>query len=133
VTVNGDSSALKSPVFKQYCPIASCGGGHTGPAYFAGGASLAASSLTLSSTGASFTGGTGTAPTLQCGSPCALDVPSGSPTKIVSAATTGGYATWTSSGFGASSVLLSAPTTVRALQTSEVYQADLVWSLNSGP
>ncbi len=133
VTVNGDGAALKSPVFAQYCPVASCGGGHTGPAYFAGGAALAASSLTLSSTGASLTGGTGTAPALQCSSPCALDVPSGSPTKVVSAATTGGFATWTSTGFGAASVSLPAPTTVRALQTSEVYRSDLVWSLNSGP
>ena len=29
--------------------------------------------------------------------------------------------------------VLSAPTTVKALQTNEVYRLDLVWSLNSGP
>jgi hypothetical protein len=41
--------------------------------------------------------------------------------------------TFQTTGYGASSLSLSAPTTVRALQTNEVYRVDLVWSLNSGP
>src|SRR5437588_4284538 len=68
VTVNGDGSGGKSAVFKQYCPNATCGT-DTGPGYVSGGATLAANSLSLSSSGAGFTalyGTTGTAPTPQC-------------------------------------------------------------------
>ena len=67
VTVNGNSNAGKSAVFKQYCPNATCGT-DSGPGYIAGGQTLPANSLTLTSTGASFSaqnGSTGTAPTLQ--------------------------------------------------------------------
>jgi hypothetical protein len=132
VTVNGDGSAGKSPVFARYCPIGvGCGADALG--YPAGGASLAASSLTLASTGATITGGVGTAPTFQCGTPCALDVASGSPTKVLSAASGGASATWTTASFGAASASLSAPTTVRALPASEVYRIDLVWTLATGP
>ena len=89
LTVNGDASTGKSAVFKQYCPNASCGA-DSGPGYVSGGASLPASSLTLSSSGASLSGPTGsTAPANQCNTtPCALDT--SAPTKIVSAATSGG-------------------------------------------
>jgi hypothetical protein len=132
VTVNGDNSAGKSPVFARYCPNATCGS-DTGPGYVAGGASLAASSLTLDTTGASFTGGVGTAPAFQCGTPCALDVASANTAKVVSVDTAGGMATWTSTGFGAASVSLAAPTTVRALPANEVYRVDLLWTLNFGP
>ena len=63
VTVNGDGSGGKSAVFKQYCPNATCGT-DTGPGYIAGGATLPAGSLSLNSTGASWstTGGSGAAP-----------------------------------------------------------------------
>ena len=53
--------------------------------------------------------------------------------RTVSAASGAGMGTWQTSGYGASSLGLSAPTTVKALQTNEVYRLDLVWSLNSGP
>src|SRR5256886_13461854 len=53
VTVQGDTSAGKSAVFKVYCPNASCGT-DTGPAYVTGGSTLAANSLKLSSTAASW-------------------------------------------------------------------------------
>jgi hypothetical protein len=132
VTVSGDSSAGRSPVFARYCPNAGgCGADALG--YPAGGASLGASSMTLSSTGATLTGGSGTAPALQCGSTCALDVAAATPTKILSAAASGGYSAWTASGFGASSLTLAAPTTVRALPAGEVYRIDLVWTLGTGP
>ena len=75
VTVDGDGSGGKSAVFKQYCPNATCGT-DTGPGYISGGATLAANSLTLNSTGAGFTaqyGTTGTAPTHQCNSGCNVD------------------------------------------------------------
>ncbi len=41
--------------------------------------------------------------------------------------------TYQTNGYSATSVALSAPTTIKALQTNEVYRVDLVWSLNSGP
>jgi hypothetical protein len=135
VTVSGDNSAGKSPVFKEYCPNATCGS-NSGPGYVSGGETLAANSLTLNSTSAGFTallGTTGTAPTHQCGSGCFVDAAPGSPVKIVSAATGAGLGTYSTNGFTSTSLGLSAPTTVKALQSNEVYRVDLVWSLNSGP
>jgi hypothetical protein len=129
VTVSGDASGGKSAVFKRYCPNATCGS-DTGPGYPAGGASLPAQSLTFFSTGASFAGGSGTAPAFQCGSGCAVDASSG--TKVVSASASGG-GLWSASGFAANSLQLSVPTTLRVLPASEVYRIDLVWSLNTGP
>jgi hypothetical protein len=133
VTVQGDSSAGKSAVFKQYCPVATCGT-DSGPGYVAGGATLAANSLTLNSTGAGFTalnGTTGSAPTQQCPAGCNVD--SASASKVISAAAAAGMGTYQSNGYSATSLGLTVPTTVKTLQTSEVYRLDLVWSLNSGP
>ena len=133
VTVQGDSSASHSAVFKQYCPSATCGT-DTGPGYITGGATLAANSLTLASTGASFTaqnGTTGTAPAHQCASACNVD--SGTAVKIVSAASGAGMGTYATSSWSGTSLALTAPTTIKVLQTNEVYHLDLVWSLNSGP
>ncbi len=135
VTVNGDNAALKSQVFKQYCPNATCGT-DSGPGYVAGGFTLGANSMTLSSTGASFTplnGTTGTAPTHQCASACFVDAAPGAPVKIVSAASGAGMGTYATTGYGASSLSLSAPSTVKALQTNELYRIDLLWTLGSGP
>jgi hypothetical protein len=133
VTVNGDSGSGKSAVFKQYCPNATCGT-DSGPGYVASGATLAVNSLTLTSTGATFSalnGTTGTAPTHQCGSSCNVD--SASAVKTVSAASGAGMGTYQTSGYSATSLAMSAPTTIKALQTNEVYRVDLLWSLNSGP
>ena len=133
LTVVGDSSANKSPVFKQYCPNATCGT-DSGPGYVASGATLAANSLTLNSTSASFSalnGTTGTAPTHQCNSGCFVDAASA--VKTVSAAAGAGMGTYQTTGYSATSLGLSAPTTIKALQTNEVYHLDLVWTLNSGP
>jgi hypothetical protein len=133
VSVIGDTAGGKSAVFKQYCPNATCGS-DTGPGYVAGGATLAANSLTLNSTGATFTaqnGTTGTAPTHQCGAGCNVD--SASSSKVVSAALNAGMGTYQANGYSATSLALSAPTTIKALQTNEVYRVDLVWTLNSGP
>jgi hypothetical protein len=135
ITVSGDNGSGKSQVFKEYCPNATCGS-NSGPGYISGGATLAANSLTLDSTGASFSalsGTTGTAPTHQCGSGCFVDAPAASPVKVISAAALAGMGTYQTTGYGASSLSLSTPTTVRALQTNEVYRVDLVWTLNSGP
>jgi hypothetical protein len=130
VTVVGDGSAGKSAVFKQYCTQA---GGCSGDAfgYVAGGRTLPAASLKLSSTGASFSGANGTAPTLQCSAPCSVDA--GATTNIASAAAGAGLGPWRTAGFGTSSLSLSTATTLRALPTNEVYRVDLLWSLNSGP
>ena len=132
VSVQGDSSALHSAVFKQYCTQALCGSDVLG--YVVSGFTLAANSLTLSSSGASFTaqnGTTGTAPTHQCGSGCNVD--SASAVNVISAATNAGMGTYATASYGASSLALSAPTTVKSLPANEVYRADLVWTLSSGP
>jgi WxL domain surface cell wall-binding len=133
VTVNGNSNASKSPVFKQYCPNATCGT-DSGPGYVTGGQTLPANSLTVTSTGASFSaqnGSTGTAPTLQCSSACNVD--SASAVKIASAAANAGMGTWATTGWTGTSLALSTPTTLKTLQTNEVYRVDLVWTINSGP
>ena len=133
VTVNGNTGTGKSPVFKEYCPNATCGS-DSGPGYVAGGLTLAANSLTLNSTGVSFTGQsgtTGTAPTLQCSTACNVD--SASAVKIVSAATSAGMGTWATTGWSGTALALSTPSTLKTLQTGEVYRVDLVWTLNSGP
>src|SRR5947209_17753807 len=69
VTVNGRTGAGLSAVFKQYCNSGSAcnAGADAANSYVASGATLPADSLTLNSTGASFsaqTGSTRTAPTL---------------------------------------------------------------------
>lgn len=130
VTVAGDASAGKSAVLKQYCTQAGGCGAHP-LGYVAGGQTLAAGSVKLTSTGASFTGANGTAPTFQCGSGCSVDAAAA--TKVASAAAGAGLGPWQTSGFGASSLSLSTATTLQALPANEVYRADLLWTLNSGP
>lgn len=130
VTVAGQSGTGKSAVFAQYCPKAACGSDTEG--YVASGQKMAAGSLTLNSTGAKFTGVSGTAPTLQCSTACKVD--SATAVKIASAATGGaGEGTWTTTGFTTTSLALAAPTTLRALKNEEVYRLNVLWTLNSGP
>jgi hypothetical protein len=132
VAVEGQSGTGKSAVFAQYCPKAKCGGESEG--YVAGGQTLAANSLTLNSTGASFSaqnGTTGTPPTLQCSTSC--DVDHGTPTKIASAASGAGMGTWLASGFSATSLALSTPSTLRLLPSEEIYRVNLLWTLSTGP
>jgi putative surface cell wall-binding protein len=132
VTVNGDSGLGKSAVFKQYCTQALCGTDPLG--YVTGGSTLAANSLTLDSTGASFAaqgGTTGTAPTHQCASTCNVD--SAGAVKVVSAAANAGMGTYATSTYSGTSLALAAPTTVKALPANEVYRVDLLWTLGSGP
>jgi hypothetical protein len=131
-TVIGQTGASKSAVFKQYCPTATCGADPEG--YVTGGATLAANSLTLNSTGASFaaqSGTTGTAPTLQCSTACNVD--SASAVKIASAAVSAGMGTWLTTGFSATSLALSTPSTLKALSNGEVYRVNLLWTLTTGP
>lgn len=133
VTVNGDASGGKSAVFKRYCTQAGgCAGDPFG--YVTGGATLAANSLTLNSTGAGFSaqgGTTGVAPTHSCNSSCNLD--SAAPVKIVSAATSAGMGSYLTSGFSGTSVAAITPSTAQALPANEVYRLDLLWTLGSGP
>lgn len=131
LTVEGQSGSGHSPVFAQYCPKAKCGSASEG--YVSGGRTLAADSLTLNSTGASFSGGLLTAPTLTCAATCAIDSPT--PVKIASDASglLSGEGVWTTSGFSASSLSLALPTTVRALPSEEVYRVNVLWTLSSGP
>jgi hypothetical protein len=131
-TVAGQAGTGKSAVFKQYCPTATCGADPEG--YVTAGATLAANSLTLNSTGASFaaqSGTTGTAPTLQCSSACNVD--SASAVKIASAALGAGMGTWLTSGFTATSLSLATPSTLKVLANGEVYRVNLLWTLGTGP
>ena len=135
VTVAGNTSAGKSPVFKQYCSngTEACG---SDPAnsYVAGGQTLPAGSLQLNTTGASWstTGGSGSAPAFQCSSTtCPIDASSA--TKIVSTASGAGLGPWKTSTFTAISLALSTPSTLRVLPEHEVYHVDLLWTLSSGP
>jgi hypothetical protein len=132
VAVEGQSGTGKSNVFAQYCPKAKCGAEAEG--YVSGGRTLAADSLALNSTGASFSaqnGTTGTAPTLQCSAPCSVDSPSA--VKITSAAANAGMGTWLTGGFSASSLALSTPSTLRVLSNEEIYRINLLWTLSTGP
>ncbi|MCW3032432.1 MAG: hypothetical protein QOK19_245 [Solirubrobacteraceae bacterium] len=131
-TVAGQSGAGKSAVFKQYCPTATCGIDPEG--YVTGGATLAANSLTLNSTGASLaaqSGTTGTAPTLQCAAACNVD--SATAVKIASAAAGAGMGTWLTTGLSATSLALATPSTLKALTNGEVYRLNLLWTLSTGP
>jgi len=131
-TVTGQPGAGKSAVFKQYCPTATCGSDPEG--YVTGGATLAANSLTLNSTGASFavqSGTTGTAPTLQCSTACNVD--SATAVKIASAAVSAGMGTWLTTGFSATSLALATPSTLKALSNGELYRVNLLWTLSTGP
>jgi putative surface cell wall-binding protein len=135
VTVSGDNTGGKSAVFKRYCTQA---GGCTGDpfGYVAGGATLAANTITLNSTSASFSaqgGTTGTAPTHQCNAGCFVDAAPASPVKVVSAAASAGMGTYATTGWTATSVAAATPSTVTALPANEVYRVDLLWTLGSGP
>jgi hypothetical protein len=118
-----------SAVFKQYCPNATCGT-DSGPGYITGGYTLPADSLSLNTTGANWTTG-GTKPAYQCNGGCFID--HSSATRVVSASTTVATGVWTTTGFSATSLSLSTPTTLRKLQTAEYYKVDVVWTLSAGP
>jgi len=131
-TVAGQSGSEKSAVFAQYCPVANCGTDTKG--YVPSGATLPANSLTLISTGASFSaqsGSSGTAPTLQCGSSCNVD--SAAPVKIASAAVNAGMGTWLATAFSGTSLALVTPSTLKALSNGELYRVNLLWTLSTGP
>jgi hypothetical protein len=132
VTVAGQSGTGKSTVFAQYCPKATCGSDPEG--YVTGGATLPANSLTLGSTGASFSGQsgtTGTAPELKCSTACNVD--SASAVKVASAAVNAGMGTWLTGSWSASSLSLATPSTLKALSNGEVYRVNLLWTLSTGP
>jgi len=130
ITVAGQSGTGDSAVLAQYCPKAKCGVDAEG--YVTGGRKMVANSLTMNSTGAKFTGGTGIAPTLLCAPACKVD--SATAVKVASAATGGaGETTWTTTGFAATSLALAVPTTLRALLSEEVYRVNILWTLNTGP
>jgi hypothetical protein len=134
VTAVGDNTSGNSPVLKQYCPNATCGSDTGGPGFIGAGYALSANSLTVDTSSGSWSGGTGSAPSFNCNAGgCAIDAAPGSPTKIASAPNGGGTALWSATGFNSSSLTLSTPSTLRALQTNEVYKLNIAWSLNSGP
>jgi hypothetical protein len=131
LTAQGQTGAGRSAVFAPYCPKAKCGTAAEG--YVPEGQALAKESLMLNSTGASFSGGLLTAPTLECSSGCALDSPT--PVKIASE-TSGllaGEGIWTAGGFSPTSLTLSTSPTLRTLPNEEVYRANILWTLSTGP
>ncbi|HEX4482819.1 MAG TPA: hypothetical protein VH081_03465 [Solirubrobacteraceae bacterium] len=131
ITAQGQSGTGKSAVFAPYCAKAKCGSEAEG--YVAGGAALPASSLTLNTSGASLSGGLGTAPSLECRAGCALDSPT--PVKIASQGTglLSGEGLWTTSSFSSNSLAFAAPTTLRALPDEEIYRLNVLWTLSTGP
>jgi hypothetical protein len=131
VTVAGQSGGGNSAVFAQYCPNATCGSDVKG--YVAGGQKLPANSLTLNTTGASWTGGSGPTPAFQCSSSCNVD--SASAVKITSTAAggLGTLNTWTTTGFSATSLSLATSSQLRVLPASEIYRVNIIWTLSTGP
>jgi hypothetical protein len=130
VTVAGDTSAGKSAVFKQYCPNPTCGS-DTGPGYVSGGFTLPSGSLQLDSAGAGWSGPGGNQPSHLCNSGCSMDTTT--PVKIGNMGSLGALGTWSTTGYSSTSLAVSVPTTIRTLQSGEVYRVDLVWTLASGP
>jgi hypothetical protein len=142
VTAQGDGTAGKSAVFKEYCSDGTatngCNtavGGGSGPGYVTGGHTLPAGSLTLDSSGASFqpVGLTvGTPPTHLCSAGCLLD--SASAVSVASAALGIGLDTWRAQGYSADSLSLAVPTSTRFIGSgNKLYRMDVVWTLASGP
>lgn len=127
ITVNGQSGTGKSAVFARYCPKLKCGSDSEG--YVTGGAKLAANSLQLNSTGAAFTGGTGGTPKLLCSASCNVD--SATAVKVASAETS--ESTWTAGSWSATSLKLTTQTTLKVLANEEVYRANILWTLATGP
>ena len=76
-------------------------------------------------------GSTGTLPSLQCGSVCNLD--SAAAVKVASAAKEAGMGTFLTTGFGATSLALATPSTLKVLPNEEVYRVNLLWTLGTGP
>src|SRR3954470_248775 len=136
VTVAGDNTGGKSSVFKQYCTNAGGCGAHP-VGYVTSGYTLGQNSIQLSSTGAGFSaqnGTTGTAPTHSCNpTACSVDAAPASPVKIISAAAAAGMGSYLTTGYGASSLTATAPSTTQALLANEVYRVDLLWTLGTGP
>ena len=59
---------------------------------------------------------------------------SASAVKIVSKAIGGlGGSTWKTSGFSATSLTLATPSTLNAPPAGEVYRANVLWTLSTGP
>ncbi len=128
VSVSGHEGSGVKPNFAQYCPEAACGT----VGYVASGHELAANSLALNSTGASFEPASN-APTFECASGCFLDTGNETPNKIVSAALNKGMGSYKAKGWSAESLQLSTPAELYTLPAHEVYRVDILWTLNSGP
>lgn len=128
VSVSGHEGAGLKSKFTQYCPVAGCGT----IGYVGGGHELAANSLKVNSTGASFEPA-GNAPTFECASGCALDTGNETANKVVSAAANKGMGNYKAKGWSAESLQLSTPAEMYALPASEVYRVDILWTLSSGP
>jgi hypothetical protein len=125
-----------SEKFKQYCESASaCTSAEAHKYAAAGPKELPANSLTLNSTGATFTP-SGPTYTGECNSGCTVDTPVASPHKVVSAAVgTGGMGIYETvfSNTEPHGLMLATPATLAALHANEVYRVDIVWTLAAAP
>jgi WxL domain surface cell wall-binding len=132
------SGTTVSAVFKQYCENASnCTSSEAHKYASASPKELAAGSLTLSSTGATFTPSS-EAPTYaaECGGsgPCVVDTGAeGTTHKVVTAAVNKGMGRYEMGGWATTSLTLTTPATLFALNEHEVYRVDILWTLASAP
>jgi hypothetical protein len=60
-------------------------------------------------------------------------VDSASAVKVASAAVNAGMGTWLTGSWGATSLSLATPSTLKALANTEVYRVNLLWTLSTGP
>ena len=127
-----------SEKFKEYCESASVCGANAAEHYVAGGKELEANSLTLNSTGATFSPNDAGVPTYtaECLAGCTVDTPEGSPHKVVSAAANKGMGKYETVFNNAEphGLMLATPTTLATLpNANEVYRVDVVWTLATLP
>jgi WxL domain surface cell wall-binding len=133
------SGTTVSAVFKQYCEFASnCTSSEAHKYASSTPKELATGSLTLSSTGATFSPSGAEAPTYaaECGSsgPCVVDTGAeGTTHKVVTAAVNKGMGKYEMGGWATTSLTLTTPATLFALNEHEVYRVDVLWTLASAP
>jgi hypothetical protein len=135
ISVSGARGPGRSPVLRQYCPSAGCGG-DPGPGYVSNGLSLPANSLALDSSGAEFHSqwpGSGAPPVHSCDRLCFIDARGSLPSKIAVAAMGAGIGAFKATGFEKDSFRFVGPVEPGKLPRGQRYRVDVGWSLNTGP
>jgi hypothetical protein len=127
-----------SEKFKQYCESGSACTSSLAHAYASvSPKELEANSLTLNSTGATFTPSDANVPTytVECNAGCTIDTPEGSPHKVVSALANKGMGTYQTAFENTEphGLMLATPMNLATLNANEVYRVDVVWTLATLP